>query len=80
MAQHFPLSAALRTLSLRALYKAGKNAAYETFCQMRWLETDGEAVCPQCGYDEAYKITTRRKFKCKVSGKAWPFRRCSSTA
>ncbi len=66
MAQHFLLSAASRTLSLRAVYKAGEDAAYETFCQMRWPETDGEAVCPQCGHDEAYKITTRRKFKCKA--------------
>jgi len=66
MAQHFLLSAASRTLSLRKVYKAGEEAAYETFCQMRWPETDGEAVCPQCGHDEAYKITTRRKFKCKA--------------
>ncbi len=66
MAQHFLLSAASRTTSLRAIYKAGEDAAYETFCQMRWPETDGEAVCPCCGFDEAYKITTRRKFKCKA--------------
>lgn len=65
MAQHFLLSAAARTLSLRAIYKAGEDAAYETFCKMRWAETDGEAICPQCGCFESYKITTRRKFKCK---------------
>jgi transposase-like protein len=65
MAQHFLLSAASRTLSLRFIYKAGEEAAYETFCKMRWPETDGEAVCPRCGHDETYKITTRRKFKCK---------------
>jgi len=66
MAQHFLLSAASRTTSLRAIYKAGEEAAYDTFCEMRWPETDGEAVCPCCGFDEAYKITTRRKFKCKA--------------
>ena len=66
MAQHFLLSAASRTLSLRSVYKAGEDAAYQTFCEMRWPETDGEAVCPCCGFDEAYKITTRRKFKCKA--------------
>ncbi len=32
---------------------------------MRWPETDGEAVYPVCSHDETYKITTRRKFKCK---------------
>lgn len=66
MAQHFLLSAASRTLSLRSIYKAGEDAAYQTFCEMRWPETDGEAVCPCCGFDEAYKFTTRRKFKCKA--------------
>ena len=66
MAQHFLLSAASRTLSLSKIYKAGEDAAYKVFCEMRWPETDGEAVCPCCGFDEAYKITTRRKFKCKA--------------
>lgn len=66
MAQHFLLSAASRTLSLRAIYKAGEDAAYETFCKMRWAESDGEAVCPRCSHDKTYKITTRRKFKCKA--------------
>lgn len=69
MAQHFLLSAASRTLSLRAIYSAGEDAAYETFCQLRWPETDGEAVCPDCGCCETYKITTRRKFKCKACHK-----------
>jgi transposase-like protein len=68
MAQHFLLSAAARTLSLRAIYKSGEDAAYETFCKMRWPETEGEAICPQCGCCETYKITTRRKFKCKGCG------------
>jgi len=66
MAQHFLLTAASRTLSLHAIYKAGEDAAYETFCQMRWPETDGEASCPQCGCCKSYRITTRRKFKCKA--------------
>lgn len=66
MAQHFLLSAAARTLSLREIYRAGEEAAYATFCQLRWPETDGEAVCPDCGCCETYTITTRRKFKCKA--------------
>ena len=66
MAQHFLLSAAARTLSLPKIYRAGEGAAYETFCRLRWPETDGEAVCPDCGCCESYKITTRRKFKCKA--------------
>lgn len=65
MAQHFLLSAASRTLSLRTIYKAGEDAAYQTFCNMRWPKTNGEAVCPQCGHDDTYNINTRRKFQCK---------------
>lgn len=42
----------------------GETKAYETFCQMRWPENDGEAVCPRCGCIETYNITPRRKFKC----------------
>ena len=65
MAQHFLLSAASRTLSLRSIYQKGEEAAYRTFCEMRWPETNGEAVCPRCGCCETYTIATRRKFKCK---------------
>lgn len=66
MAQHFLLSAAARTLTIREIYKAGEDAAYETFCKLRWTETDGVPVCPDCGCYESYAITTRRKFKCKA--------------
>lgn len=64
MAQHFLLSAAARTLSLKAVFKMGEDAAYEAFRKMRWPETDGEAVCPKCGCYEVYNITTRKRFKC----------------
>lgn len=66
MAQHFLLSAQARTLSLKAIYKAGEDAAYETFCKLRWQETGGKAVCVKCGCTETYDISTRRKFKCKA--------------
>lgn len=62
---HFLLQAKARTLSLRDIYKAGEDAAFGTFCKMRWPETEGQPVCPKCGGLDAYKITTRRKFKCK---------------
>lgn len=66
MAQHFLLSAVPRSLSLKSIYKAGEEAAYRTFCKLRWSETDGSAVCARCGHTEAYEIATRRKFKCKA--------------
>ena len=64
MAQHFLLSAKARTLSLKAVFRMGEDAAYQAFCEMRWPETEGEAVCPQCGCTEHYNISSRRKFKC----------------
>jgi len=63
--QHFLLSAKSRSLSLKKIYKMGEQAAYDLFRQIRWPETDGEAVCPQCGSTESYDIKTRRKFECK---------------
>lgn len=62
--QHFLLSAKARTLSLKAVFRMGEDAAYRTFCELRWPETEGEAICPRCGCTETYNITSRRKFKC----------------
>lgn len=64
MAQHFLLSAAARTLSLKAVFRMTEDEAYTAFCNLRWPETEGEAVCPRCGCVESYNIATRRKFKC----------------
>ncbi len=64
MAQHFLLSAASRALKLKDIYQAGENRAYETFCKLRWPETDGEAVCPHCGCCDAYFLKSRRRYKC----------------
>jgi hypothetical protein len=68
MAQHFLLSAQARTLSLKAIYADGEDKAYETFCKLRWSATNGEPTCPRCGSLDAYKVTTRRKFKCAACG------------
>lgn len=64
MAQHFLLSAAARTLSLKAVFGMGEAKAYDAFKALRWADTDGEPVCPRCGCVEHYAITTRRRFKC----------------
>ena len=66
MATHFLLTAAARTLSLKAIYKAGEEKAFELFCKLRWPQTQGKPVCPKCGCCESYNIKTRRKFKCKA--------------
>ncbi len=68
VSQHFLLSAASRTLSIRDVYAMGEDKAFAAFCKLRWADTDGEPVCPKCGCLGAYAITTRRKFKCKAAG------------
>jgi transposase-like protein len=68
MAQHFLLSAAARTLSLKEIFKAGEDKAYETFKTIRWASTEGNPVCPKCGCLDHYAITSRRKFKCAACG------------
>ena len=40
--------------------------AHDTFCRLRWVDTDGKPVCPECGCCEVYQITTRKQFKCKA--------------
>lgn len=69
MAQHFLLSAEARTLSLREIYKGGEAKAYETFRKLRWAETDGEPVCPECGCAEARAIKGRPTFRCVACNK-----------
>ena len=64
MSQHFLLSAAARTVSLKAVFKMGEDKAYETFRKLRWPATDGEAVCPKCGCIDTYDIASRRQFEC----------------
>lgn len=64
MAQHFLLSAAARTLSLKAIFSQGEEVAYRRFCKLRWSETKGGPICPGCGCIEAYTLTSRRRFKC----------------
>jgi hypothetical protein len=49
MSQQFLLTAAARTLSLGAIYRDGEDAAYQTFRKLRWPQTNGEPVCPDCG-------------------------------
>lgn len=66
MAQHFLQSAKARSLSLRSIYRGGEGKAYETFCKLRWAETDGAPVCPRCGSLDPYFIKSRRKYECKA--------------
>ena len=48
MAQHFLLSAAARSLSLRDVLRMEEAEAWRRFRKLRWPETDGAPVCPRC--------------------------------
>jgi transposase-like protein len=66
MSQHFLLSAKARTLSLAKVARMSDDEARETFRQIRWSTTGGDAVCPRCGCLGVYAYASRPLFKCKA--------------
>jgi transposase-like protein len=65
MAVHFLLSPAAKTFSLVKVMRMSDEEARATFRKIRWAETDGEPVCPECGSCDAYDLKTRPVYKCK---------------
>ena len=65
MAQHFLLSAAARTLSLKAIFRMTDDDAHATFVAIRFANNGGAAFCPRCGCLEVYTYAARRIWKCK---------------
>ncbi len=66
MAQHFLLSAAARTLSLKAIFRMSDDEAHGTFQAIRFASNGGAAFCPRCGGTEVYTYAARRIWKCKA--------------
>jgi transposase-like protein len=66
MAQHFLLTAAARTLSLKAIFRMSDDEAHGTFQAIRFASNDGNAFCPRCGSTEVYTYAARRIWKCKA--------------
>lgn len=64
MAQHFLLSAQARTLSLRSVFSMSEERAYAKFCRIRWPDTKGKPVCPECGCLDNWKLATPHKYGC----------------
>ena len=54
MAQHFLLSAAARSLSLAKVMRMSDTAVENVFLRLRWPDTDGKPVCPDCGCPTCY--------------------------
>ncbi len=48
MPQHFLLTAAARTISLKQVLRMEEAEAWVMFCSIRWPETAGAPVCPHC--------------------------------
>lgn len=65
MSQHFLLSPAAKTLSLAKVMRMTDDAARTAFRMVRWSETDGKPVCPECGCCDSYDLKSRQVYKCK---------------
>lgn len=65
MAQHFLLSAKARTLNLRSVMSMSESRAYSKFKKLRWPDTDGKPVCPDCGVLDHWVLVEDRKWKCQ---------------
>ncbi len=72
MAIHFLQSKAAKTLSLAQVFRMSETEAEAAFRKIRWSETNGDAVCPDCGVLEPYEYrrpTGLLRFRCKACGK-----------
>lgn len=68
MAQHFLLSRSAKTLSLATVFTMKDEEAETRFRQIRWAETNGEPVCPNCGSLDAYdcrRLKGAPRFRCR---------------
>jgi transposase-like protein len=72
MSIHFLQSSAARTLSLMQVMRMTEGEAETSFRKIRWTETDGAPVCPDCGGLDPYEFrrpTGLLRFRCKACGK-----------
>src|SRR5580700_2951832 len=69
MTQHFLLSSKAKTLTLASVFRMSDEEAEATFRKVRWPDTDGAAVCPECGGLDAYEFRRTRgalRFECRA--------------
>lgn len=65
MSQHFLLSPLAKTLSLAKVMRMSDEEARASFCKIRWADTDGQPVCPECGSCDSYDLKSRPVYKCR---------------
>ena len=69
MAQHFLLSATARSLSLAKVMGLSDAGVEDVFLRLRWPETDGKPVCPDCGCPICYacqRPAGQLRWRCKA--------------
>ena len=69
MAQHFLLSAAARLLSPGKVMRMSDHGAENVFLRLRWPQTDGKPVCPNCGCQVCYdcrRSANQRRWRCRA--------------
>lgn len=71
MSQHFLLSPEAKTLSLVKVMRMSEDQARTAFRKVRWTETDGKPICPECGCVDHYDLKIRQIYKCKGCGKQY---------
>jgi transposase-like protein len=69
MAQHFSLSAAALTLSPEEIWHLSDDEAHAKLVQLRWTDTNGEPVCPNCSSLKVYAFSNKRTWKCAACRK-----------
>jgi len=69
MAQHFLLSASARSLSAAKIMRMSDTGVENVFLRLRWPETDGKPVCPDCGCTICYacrRPAGQLRWRCKA--------------
>lgn len=69
MAQHFLLSSEARSFNIVKIARMTEKQAESFFRKVRWADTNGKPVCPNCGCLNHYNLSTRKTWKCKGCGK-----------
>ena len=72
MAQHFLLSRQAKTLTLAQVLRMTDTEAEATLKRIRWVDTDGQAVCSHCGSLTVYECrrpSGAARWRCKDCGK-----------
>jgi len=72
MSQHFLLSARARSLSVAQVCRMTDAQAEAMFAGIRWVETNGKAVCPHCACPTCYEARRPNgalRFRCKACRK-----------